>query len=207
MNQLNLNVLRQILVSIFRKFFPEKPQSLEFSAQQWDAEYSKRQWDYLGNISELARYSIITGYVSHIKPNASILEVGCGAGLLFNRLKYLPYSKYTGIDISEKAIQDATKFSDEKTIFTTANGANFSDNAGYDIIIFNEALYYFDDCISVLNHYKSMLNVGGYFIVSMVVGDISNSHWKKIEAGLNVIDGVKITNTNGITWNCRVLSF
>lgn len=206
MDRQYINVLRKLLAAIFRKFLPAKPPSLEFTAQHWDKEYDQQQWDYLANISELGRYSVITGYISHINSNASILEIGCGTGLLFNRLKHLPYKFYTGIDISEKAIQCASRNSDEKTTFIAANGANFSDEKVYDIIVFNEALYYFDDCISVLRHYKKMLKADGHFIVSMVVGDTSNLHWKKIEQNFKVIDAVKITNAHGITWNCRVLS-
>lgn len=202
---INAHKVRQLFAKIFRLFFSAKPASLEFSGKKWDAEYSANQWDYLKNLPELGRYSMITGYLSHLKPNASILEVGCGTGLLFERIRHLPYQYYKGIDISEKAIAAASQFCDAKTTFVSGNGANFLDTKKYDVIIFNEALYYFDDCLAVLKHYTQQLTPGGFFIISMVVGDISQIHWKKIEKHHKIRDGVQLTNQHGITWNCRIV--
>ncbi len=202
---INLMSIRQVLAKIFRWLFPAKPPSLEFSGQKWDSEYSGNQWDYMKNISELGRYSMITGYLAHLKPDAAILEVGCGTGILFERLKHLPYQYYKGIDISEKAIESAQQFADDKTAFVAGNGVNFSDNQKYDVVIFNEALYYFDDCLGVLKHYTQMLKPGGFFIISMVVGDISKLHWEKIEKHYSISDAVQTTNKFGITWHCRIV--
>lgn len=202
---INLMSIRQVLAKIFRWFFPAKPPSLEFSGQKWDSEYSGNQWDYMKNISELGRYSMITGYLGHLKPDAAILEIGCGTGILFERLKHLPYQYYKGIDISEKAIESAQQLANEKTVFVAGNGAEFSDDQKYDVVIFNEALYYFDDCLAVLKHYMQMLKPGGFFIISMVVGDISKLHWEKIEKHYAIQDAVQTTNKFGITWHCRVV--
>lgn len=202
---INLMSTREVLVKIFRWLFPAKPPSLEFSGQKWDSEYSSNQWDYMKNISELGRYSMITGYLGHLKPDAAILEVGCGTGILFERLKHLPYQYYKGMDISEKAIESAQQFANDKTAFVAGNGADFSDDQKYDIVIFNEALYYFDDCLAVLKHYTQMLKPGGFFIISMVVGDISKLHWEKIEKHYTIKDAVQTTNKFGITWHCRVV--
>lgn len=202
---INMMSIRQVLAKIFRWLFPAKPSSLEFSGQKWDTEYAGNQWDYLKNISELGRYSMITGYLGHLKPDAAILEIGCGTGILFERLRHLPYKYYKGIDISEKAIESAQQFANDRTAFAAGNGADFSDNQKYDVVIFNEALYYFDDCLSVLKHYTQMLKPDGFFIISMVVGDISNLHWQRIEKNYTVRDAVQTTNKFGITWHCRVV--
>lgn len=204
-NRIKLTYVWRLLTKIYRFLVPSKSESLQFSAQQWNDEYQGKKWDYLEHINELGRYSAITGYISHLKPNASILEVGCGTGLLFNRLKHLPYERYKGIDISESAIKKAAEYSDEKTAFVACDGASHIDESKYDVIVFNEALYYFDDCLKVLNHYLKCLNPGGFFIISMVVGDISQLHWGKIGTDFNVVDGVQIINQRGITWNCRVV--
>lgn len=204
-NRIKSTYIWHLLTKIYRILAPLKPESLQFSAQQWNEEYQGKKWDYLEDINELGRYSAITGYISHLKPNASILEIGCGTGLLFNRLKHLPYERYKGIDISESAIKKAAEYSDEKTVFVAGDGASHFDGSKYDVIVFNEALYYFDDCIKVLNHYLKCLNPGGFFIISMVVGDISQRHWRNIDTDFNVVDGVQIINQRGITWNCRVV--
>lgn len=204
-NGIKSTALWRILARIYRLLVPSKPESLEFSGEKWDQEYQNSQWDYLENISELGRYSVITGYVGYLKPDAALLEIGCGTGLLFNRLKHLPYEYYKGVDISEKAIERASVNNNQKTSFVTGDGACFADDKVYDIIIFNEALYYFDDCMKVLDHYFQYLKPNGFVVISMVVGDTSRLHWQEISKHCNVLDSVQLTNRAGITWNCRVI--
>jgi len=74
------------------------------SAKRWDEEYANGRWDYLENLSELARFCIVVGYCAFLKPKSSILEVGCGSGILMRRLRVVGYSSYFGVDLSREAI-------------------------------------------------------------------------------------------------------
>src|SRR5690348_2798439 len=51
------------------------------SQKQWEAEYQNGRWEYMKNLEELARYSIIVGYVDYLKKGGAILDVGCGEGI------------------------------------------------------------------------------------------------------------------------------
>ena len=76
-------------------------------AAQWNEEYVSGRWDFLGQLDELCRFSIVVGYCAFLKPDAYILEVGCGPGVLMRRLRMVGYSYYCGVDQSEKAIEVA----------------------------------------------------------------------------------------------------
>lgn len=200
-----LKRIKRYLSGIYRAIHPKPLPSLEFSSNHWNEEYGAKKWDYMGSLPELGRYAMIAGYVSHLNPTASILEVGCGTGLLFQRLRHLPFTKFKGVDISETAIETANQMASENVSFEIGDGAKYDDENTYDIIIFNETLYYFNDCISVLEHYKKKLNNNGFFIISMVFGDVSNSHWRKIENAYRIEDTVRVTNNINITWTCRLV--
>ena len=47
-----------------------------------EAEYSRGVWDYLSGVEELTRFSVVVGYCHYFHKNGSILEIGCGEGLL-----------------------------------------------------------------------------------------------------------------------------
>lgn len=195
-----------MLRRLSRLFRSRSLPSLELPPERWDAEYRARKWDYLEGLSELARYSVIAGYIRFLDRCESVLEVGCGTGLLHERLAGARPLTYTGVDLSAAAIERASRLAGPSTRFVAADGRSFSDGRRYDVIVFNEALYYFDDCIAVLDHYERSLNDGGFFIVSMVVGDVSEAHWRRIDGRCRTIDAVQLRNGRGITWNCRLLA-
>lgn len=68
------------------------------SAATWNAEYEAGRWTYLGQLPELARFSVLIGY--HFKPGGSILDIGCGEGVLYERMQAHGYSRYVGVDLS-----------------------------------------------------------------------------------------------------------
>src|ERR1700741_4727116 len=67
------------------------------SAQTWEAQYAAGKWDYLAELSELSRFSILAGYICHLKPGGAVLDTGCGQGALLRRLPSDSYSRYVGI--------------------------------------------------------------------------------------------------------------
>src|SRR5689334_13385699 len=55
----------------------------------WERLYRDGNWGFLGDLSELGHYSVLVGYLARLKPRGAILDVGCGAGLLFEQFR--PY--------------------------------------------------------------------------------------------------------------------
>jgi 2-polyprenyl-3-methyl-5-hydroxy-6-metoxy-1,4-benzoquinol methylase len=195
---------------IIKKLLPfignSRPDVDDIDQKGWDSRYNSGEWSYLGNLSELAHYSVIVGYCRFFAPKGCLLDVGCGEGLLQQRLSVLPYKYFTGIDISPVAVNNANeKYKDERTIFFAADATSYKDESLYDVIIFNESLYCFQDSIEVLNHYKQLLTEDGVFVISMHVQEVSLYQWGEIEKHFDILDAVKITNAEDISWKCKVV--
>ncbi len=201
--------MQNIFLKIIAKYLPFRSKNLAYSVEidqsGWNDQYTKGRWSYLNQLPELAHYSVIIGYCQFFAKHGKILDVGCGTGILQQRLAILPYEQYTGIDISSVAIETAQQYKNERTEFLTADALTFETDKRYDIIIFNESLYCFNDCIDVLQHYEPLLSDNGIFIISMHVQELSIQHWKHIERAYEVIDSITITNHEHTSWACKVI--
>ena len=169
----------------------------------WDSEYKSGKWNYLKQLDELAHYSIIVGYFNYLKAGGSILDVGCGEGILQERLSPYAYSKYVGIDISDEAINQASQKKDKKTFFIRAE-TNIYTTESFDAIVFNESLYYFDDPLKVLKEFELSLNRDGIFIISMYKG-ARGGLVEKLKSSYTFLDETNVTNKLGASWICMVL--
>jgi 2-polyprenyl-3-methyl-5-hydroxy-6-metoxy-1,4-benzoquinol methylase len=137
---------------------------------KWDAEYRKGDWDFLHAIDQLPRYAIIADYVRTFRRGAAVLDIGCGEGILQEKIGRDSYTRYLGIDISAAAVERAQSRADVNTKFLAGDAASFDPRAKFDVIIFNESLYYFDDPIAVLKRYGAFLERGGVFVASLYEG-------------------------------------
>jgi 2-polyprenyl-3-methyl-5-hydroxy-6-metoxy-1,4-benzoquinol methylase len=125
---------------------PLEPYRAEVNdAAQWNEEYVSGRWDFLEHLGELSRFSIVVGYCAFLKPDAFILEVGCGPGVLMRRLRMVGYAYYCGVDQSEKAIELATVDQNENTCFQVAAAEDFEPSTKFDVIVFSEMMFYLAD--------------------------------------------------------------
>jgi len=173
-----------------------------------EAEYSGGVWDYLRDLNELARFSVVSGYCHFLKGNGSILEIGCGEGILQERLCPLKYSRFVGIDISAEAIRRTSRKQDHKTSFFVEDARVYHPNDLFDVIIFNECLEYFQDPLGLVQRYESFLETGGIYIVSMFTAtDTARTKhiWKMLESVYPVEAQTRVSTRPGYTWNIKVL--
>jgi len=136
----------------------------------WEREYSHGDWDYLSNISESSRYCVISGFIRCLGSDPSIADLGCGTGLLSAYLGSSNYARYTGIDISEAAINRARRNEDEHTRFLVGDLTQVALNDKYDVIVCSECLYYLRDPIAVLLRHSQFVTPGGVIITSLFLG-------------------------------------
>ena len=134
----------------------------------WDEEFASGQWEFLEDTSHDVIYQYLEKYVN----NGSILDLGCGSGNTGNELAVSRYSRYSGVDISEVAIQKALVRTikngrQEKNQYFCNDISSFSPKMRYDIILFRESLFYIPQTRikSVLDRYSGFLTEGGVFIV------------------------------------------
>ncbi|MHA1696613.1 MAG: class I SAM-dependent methyltransferase, partial [Candidatus Helarchaeota archaeon] len=148
----------------------------------WELQYLKGDWNYLKNFEQLARYSMIVGYINELKKGGAILDVGCGEGVLQEKIGEMNYSKYVGIDISDHVINKALKKNNEKTIFQVADTLTYEPDQKFDVIVFNEILYYFSkkQILELLKKYQNFLKKEGIIIVSMYQNEENETIWNLI---------------------------
>jgi trans-aconitate methyltransferase len=167
--------------------------------KRWDERWSDPAFYGEYRLDELAHYSVLAGYVKALKPGGSVLDVGCGDGILRAHLQPDAFSRYVGIDFPE-AIARASARVDPRTSFSAADMRVFSSVDRFGVIVFNESLYYVDDPIGELRRYTPFLEQGGIFLVSMHRKPKSERIWSDIAAAFSMVDQVTIANRAGVGW-------
>ena len=119
---------------------------------RWDSQQAGGKWDYLGGLEELAHYSVLAGYALELKPGGDLLDIGCGEGLLRERLHPSAFGRYVGVDFGE-AVRSAARRADDRTSFVIADMHDYVPDRSFDTIVFNEVLYYFRDPVAGARRY------------------------------------------------------
>lgn len=135
-------------------------------AADWDREYERGVLDYYGDLRELARYSVLIGYLRARGGAPSVLDVGCGVGLLRERLPADAVGRFVGTDPSEVAIARAREAhpGDEFAVTDMPDVAL----GPFDVVVCNEMLYYAEDLDALLARLHDLLVPGGWLLSSIV---------------------------------------
>jgi 2-polyprenyl-3-methyl-5-hydroxy-6-metoxy-1,4-benzoquinol methylase len=185
------------------KRFPRS--TMHATAAIADDEYARGRWDYLQNREEMSRYAVIAGYCMHGGSVSSVLDLGCGSGLLHHWLGRRGKLDYVGVDISKVAIDDARQqCADGSADFIAMDLATYTPDRKFDVIIFNEVLYYFDQPGEILKHFSKFLNGYGYFVVSLWDGADGRLAWRRSRDSLVVVDAVRTSHSSGLSWQIRL---
>jgi methionine biosynthesis protein MetW len=121
------------LKRLIRYLFSDRP----FKDETFD--YTKYWDEYLmdgGYFISLLKLKIIEG---HIAEGSSVLDIGCGDGLLLNHLKETRNIKGEGIDISKPALELA-RLKGLDVVQTDVTSPDFKLDKTYDYIIISEVL-------------------------------------------------------------------
>ncbi|UHA72175.1 class I SAM-dependent methyltransferase [Paenibacillus sp. 481] len=188
---------------------------LEYKQEEWDEEYKTGVWDYLGDITEYARYAIVYGYIRKFVADAGVLDMGCGTGLLFDMFTDSERQGYTGVDLSQEAVQIATNKSPGHH-FDCADINEYVPQKKYDVVVFNESLHYVPNTPNALLRYAEHLTANGVIVSSLyshkdtttVAYHLIEKKVQEIEeCGLfEVLDKVSLFNHNaGLKWYIHLL--
>jgi 2-polyprenyl-3-methyl-5-hydroxy-6-metoxy-1,4-benzoquinol methylase len=137
------------------------------SADEWDREYGKGHCDHYGDLRELARYSALIGYIRAAGRRPEILDIGCGTGVLRERLPEDAVGRYVGIDPSRVAIEQARARGCARSTFEVATTPS-ADLGRFDVVVCNEVLYYVDDLPLLLERIRELLKPGGCLVTSIL---------------------------------------
>ena len=138
--------------------------------RRWNKQYKSGRWESLKSDLEAARYYQILDYLkSHAPKNPAILDIGCGDGVLNQRINDYEFDYFLGVDFSEVSIQKAKANNYPKAEFLAKDVLQFKPKRNFDVIVFNEAFYYIPQAerTRVLNLMMDHLTPEGIIITSI----------------------------------------
>jgi 2-polyprenyl-3-methyl-5-hydroxy-6-metoxy-1,4-benzoquinol methylase len=167
----------------------------------WEQQYGSGHWDFLNTLGELPRFGVLVAYLRELKPGGALLDIGCGEGLLYTRLQ--PFTApYLGLDISAAAIDRAR--STGAGPFVCADAEQFEIRDSYDVIVFNECLYYFTDPVGTVSRYAASLRPDGIMIVSTFLRSRrGRAILRALKRKFTLVDETTITHDTR-TWTCSI---
>jgi 2-polyprenyl-3-methyl-5-hydroxy-6-metoxy-1,4-benzoquinol methylase len=201
-----LRIMKQIY---FNALLAPRGYGRPVPASTWDKQYQQGDWNYLYSVDELSHYMVTVGYVYAIQKAIdrlpTILDVGCGQGRLLELLAAFGFQHYHGIDLSAEAIKKAELLAIKNATFEVADFETWQSKTRFDIIVFNESLYYALRPVDVLLHYGRWLEENGSMIVSMYQYANHEIIWSKLEEHFDTVHSSRVDNNQGQTWEVRAL--
>jgi predicted TPR repeat methyltransferase len=158
-----------------------KRKILRNKKERWNHQYASGKWEGLKNEVELDRLLVVRDWVWSIGNKLNILEIGCGEGI-FTPMLQGRFQSYTGVDVSDFAISKAIKTAAPNESYLVADMDNHHWQQNFDVIIFNESIYYSTDLNRLLKViYSPMFKAGCVFIFSIHSFPKSDKVWEIIE--------------------------
>jgi 2-polyprenyl-3-methyl-5-hydroxy-6-metoxy-1,4-benzoquinol methylase len=115
----------------------------EAVAPRWNLEYERGEWDRLWT-DPLPHYSVVAGLVASLRPK-SVLDVGCGEGVLKARAVWPDVSEYIGLDVSDRAVEVArARDGDPNAEYIAAAAERWRPARSFEALLFVESLYYLE---------------------------------------------------------------
>ena len=136
------------------------------SKDAWEREYDHGDWRFLQGDEEAERYGWLVERIDRRLVPVSVLDVGYGEGVLLARSRPRELQAYTGVDLSEVAISSARE-SHPKADFVVAAAEDFAPPPTYDLVVFNEIVYYLRDPIGEVERYLQFVAEGGELLLSV----------------------------------------
>jgi SAM-dependent methyltransferase len=175
------------------------------AAEVWDHQYHSGHWAVLDAPIERGRYDTIVRYLHQFTTQPTILDLGCGSGRLLDLLATTSYDAYQGVDLSLEALLQAKARGSRKATFTHADFERWQPSSSYDVIIFNESLYYAKKPVDCLLRYVPALRPGGIIIVSLYRAQNHPIIENHLLRHVPVLASSHVGNGLGHVWDIHVL--
>ncbi|HWB91864.1 MAG TPA: methyltransferase domain-containing protein [Puia sp.] len=173
---------------------------------RWDKEYASGRWDYLNESIVAESYDAVLQVIArNLAGDRSILELGCGEGILQTRMPRDTYSRFLGVDISKVAIRKAQRFKDDKTDYRVGNMETYVPSGKWNMIIFNEVLFYTGDPLGLVKRYVPYLQPAGTLLVALRETPDALDMIHAFDKAFHLRDQQYAVNQRG-AWHCKLYS-
>jgi len=172
--------------------------------QFWDARWKEQYADILDEVPEFGRHGVIAECLNRLVESGSILDVGCGTGIIAQLIDRNSMS-YIGIDISEIPLGKARLHPKRNWAqFIQVPVEEYNPNAKFEAIVLNEVLYYLNQDVT-LHRFKEWLKNPGILIISAFDFPEGREALEKSAAKLKVLAELNIENKiQKLRWNILV---
>ena len=191
-------------------------------APEWDAEYAAGLHDRYDGLSESARLGIVSAYAAKMAAGGAGLDMGAGAAVLAPLLSGAQApARYLAVDFSQVAIDRGVE-----KLGSLQNGPaqaearcdsleNFTaGDERFDLIIFNEVLFFIEDAAAEVERYRRYLKPGGAVVISLHLPNRpeSGAHqkfeklWRALDPKWKTLDDVALeSRTKKNLWRLRLI--
>jgi 2-polyprenyl-6-hydroxyphenyl methylase/3-demethylubiquinone-9 3-methyltransferase len=172
--------------------------SFETKKKIWDQEFQSGRWRHLEDTRNDPVYAYIDKYANH----GSILDLGCGSGATCLEIDEDVFSMYTGVDISQIAIDSANlklkgTTKEDSAHFVLGDIESFKPDRKYDLLLFRESICYLPGrkILPTLEKYCKYVYKGGYIIIRLHDRNKYDYITKMIDKHYEVVDRYEPTES------------
>jgi len=159
---------------------------------EWSEAYASGFWDYLSDVEQLARYCLLAGYIEFFECR-SVLDVGCGHGVLRATMRSVEFDRYVGIDPVPNAVSVAQQLADSRSEFLVGD-VFLPALDTFDAVVCNEVLYYVEDVDAMLARLCELVKPGGYLLTSHVRHSGDAGLYRMIGQRLELVEELDLSN-------------
>lgn len=146
-------------------------QRFNTAAKEWENNIPHKNYD-------IARHLIDR---LQIPEGGAVLDVACGTGILFSILKDVNISRYTGIDIADKMVEEFLSVYPQADVRCVDFESELTLEGGYDYVIIYNSIPHFNDLDMVFkNAYKCLKQNGTFAIAHSKTRKGLREHHRKI---------------------------
>ena len=157
-------------------------------------------WDESGCSGESRVQGAVLSLVD-LKPGDSVLDLGCGTGVMIPFYLAAQAGKIVAVDVSEKMVERAReKFGNEPSVELRASDAlSLDEGERFDAAVIYNAYPHFPDKLALVEKVYRLLKPSGRFVVAHGSGkDAINRHHEAVAAGVSC--GLRAASEESVLW-------
>ena len=157
-------------------------------------------WDESGCSGESRVQGAVLSLVD-LKPGDSVLDLGCGTGVMIPFYLAAQAGKIVAVDVSEKMVERAReKFGNEPSVeLRVSDALSLDEGERFDAAVIYNAYPHFPDKLALVEKVYRMLKPSGRFVVAHGSGkDAINRHHEAVAAGVSC--GLRAASEESALW-------